>query len=464
MSNYIYKVKESRTYVWDVGTLAWVAMQQPILEAGSVTIGGTVDVSDRAGRALGVVSAASWPLPTGAATDATFQNSSLIDEFGRLRVTAVETLFDSKQIFSNDPLFWDDQETSGGGTTSSWTADSAVSVMGVALSTAGVRVRQTFLHMNYEPGKTQLIYLTGNLRLSGGGTGITARIGYFHETNGLFFENAAGTVRVVRRTHVSGSTVDNAVTQASWNLDTMAGAGPSGITLDWTKHQILVIDFAWLGVGRVRFGVEVGGRIYYVHEMLHSNVLNSVYMSTPNLPLRFELTNSGTGVASTMTHGCSTVISEGGADPANGVLHYTSTTTLIDANAAGTLYALLGIKLKTTALGQTVQMLAASVIALTADDFEWQLLLDPTVAGTFTYADLANTNLQAAYGATANTVTGGIAVAGGQAQAGSLSEQLGSAMRLGSSIAGTPQAFVLAARPRTINADFHGSLSWRELQ
>jgi hypothetical protein len=38
----------ARGYVWDVNTLQWVKMQQPILEAGDITVGGSVSVSNTA--------------------------------------------------------------------------------------------------------------------------------------------------------------------------------------------------------------------------------------------------------------------------------------------------------------------------------------------------------------------------------------------------------------------------------
>ena len=44
-------------------------------------------------------------------------DSPSIDSFGRWRVSNPETLFDSKQIFDNQPLFWDDQEETGTGAT-----------------------------------------------------------------------------------------------------------------------------------------------------------------------------------------------------------------------------------------------------------------------------------------------------------------------------------------------------------
>lgn len=45
-SSVVARVKASYVYFWDVSGQQWVAGQQPILNAGSVTIPGTVTVSD----------------------------------------------------------------------------------------------------------------------------------------------------------------------------------------------------------------------------------------------------------------------------------------------------------------------------------------------------------------------------------------------------------------------------------
>src|SRR5713101_9797995 len=63
--------RTSYSLVWDVNALVWVTMQQPILNAGSVTLSGTVDVSDRTARVFGhvIVDTA----PTTAVTGTFFQ-------------------------------------------------------------------------------------------------------------------------------------------------------------------------------------------------------------------------------------------------------------------------------------------------------------------------------------------------------------------------------------------------------
>jgi len=386
------------------------------------------------------------------------------DAFGRGRVSEPHTLFDSKQLFDKLPLFWDDQEESGGSTSSTYSSARASTVLGVGATTAGKRTRQTFMCFNYQPGKSQQALLTGILNASGGGTGIVSHIGFGNANNGLYFVDDEGTVKVRVRSKVTGSVVNADVAQSSWNLDTLDGSGGSGVTLDFTKTQIFLIDFEWLGVGSIRFGFVVNGKIIYAHQVDNANVLDSVYMSTPNLPLCYQIENDGTGVASTLEAVCSTVISEGG-ETRTGNLQYVSTSgTHIDADAADTLYAVLGIRLKSTHNGAVIDIESISLLAETNDDFEWVLLFNPTVASTFTYSDKTNSHIQTAVGVTANTVTGGDYVTGGFASATiAENEAIPNARRLGNAINGTADELVLCVRPLSANANIQAAVTVREL-
>lgn len=388
-----------------------------------------------------------------------------LDAFSRLRVSNPSTIFDSKQIFDNAPLFWDDQQTAGGSTTSSHSVNLAATTMGVGLNTVGTRVRQTFRRFNYQPGKSQLIFLTGVLGT--GASGITRRVGMFDESNGLFFELAGTTLSVVRRTKATGSIVDHPVASTAWNIDKLDGTGPSGATIQLDKTQIFVIDFEWLGVGRVRFGVVINGVVYYVHQMVHANILTTVYMSTPNLPLRYEISNDGSGAASSLIHICSTVITEGGSEEHGAVLTASTNNSTITLTSAGTLYGIIGLRLKTTHLGATVKTMMASFMGTSgADPWQWQLLLNPTVTGTFTYADVTNSACQVAIGTSFPTVTNGTLLnAGHLYQQSSQLADLTNAITLGSTIAGVSDTLVLCGMPVAggSNVAAYASLTWREL-
>ena len=168
-----------------------------------------------------------------------------------------------------------------------------------------------------------------------------------------------------------------------------------------------------------------------------------------------------------MEHICTTVISEGGQE-STGITYYLSTGgTHIDANAADSLYAVIGMRLKSTHLSATVIPEYVSILTETSDDVEWVLVSNPTVAGTFTYADETNMPVQAAYGATANTVTGGTQIAGGWvasgASAGAESSALDTELLLGSAIDGTPDELVLCVRPLSANCDAQASIGFRSL-
>lgn len=392
--------------------------------------------------------------------------SNYLDSFGRMRVSTPETLFDSKQLLDKSPLLWDDQEVSGSGTGSSWSAAKASTTLSVGVNTAGRRVRQTFRRFNYQPGKSQQILLTGTLGQSGGGSGIQRCAGIYDDNNGILFRDNEGVVEAVVRSKTTGSVVDNAIPQSSWNLDKLDGNGPSGVTLDPEKSQIICIDYEWLSVGVVRAGFVIDGIIVYAHQFLHANIAQGAYMTTPNLPIRFEIINDGTGAASELEQICASVISEGGHNPI-GLPQYASTEgTHIDANAADSLYAVLGIRQKAASIiagGGAMKVDGISLIAETNDDFEWILYHNPTVAGTFTYSDKSNSAMQVAKGVTANTITGGHPIDGGFSKAeGNVTVKLSSSLSLGSAIDGTPDELVLCVRPLSANADIQGILKWTE--
>ena len=394
-----------------------------------------------------------------------FQPSpSGVDSFGRSRVSNPLTIFDSKLLFDKQPLLWDEALVSGAGITSSHNpTEAAVRIDSTGV--AGRFLRQTFMRFNYQPGKSQQIVMTGNLQLSGGGVGCTGRLGLFDDENGVFFENDENTIYVGLRSNFTGSVVNTRIDQNNWNLDSLDGNGPSGVSIDWTNAQIFIIDFQWLGVGKIRFGVEAGlDEPVYCHVIENANQNIGVYMSTPNLPLRFEVDNNGGGVAYSIMAICCSISSEGGTDD-NGVLRYASTDGLqVDANTPLTIYALVGIRLKSAYIGATVKILRASVLAENNDDFEYLLILNPTVAGTFTYTGLTDSAVETARGATANTVTGGIVLDGGFVP-GTRSETVPTenALYLGQALDGSIQELVLCARPITANLDVNGSITWREI-
>ena len=93
-------------------------------------------------------------------------------------------------------------------------------------------------------------------------------------------------------------TEEQRFSQPSFNLDKLDGTGPSGYVLNLNTMQMVFIDYAWYGAGKVRFGIRsTEGKIIYFHEIYNNNVNIKAYMRSGNLPGRFEissLSRSGT--------------------------------------------------------------------------------------------------------------------------------------------------------------------------
>ena len=399
------------------------------------------------------------------------QNPDTLDAFARLRVSEPYTVFDSKQVGDNQPLFYDDQEVSGGGTASVYDADRSSSMLNVSLNTAGLRVRQTKQRLNYQPGKSQLCIFTfvGNATPAD----ITKEVGLFDDENGLFLRLESTGPSLVSRSYVSGAAFDLPVAQANWNVDTLDGNGASGVDHDFTKATIFFLDFEWLGVGTVRFGFFIDGRPVYVHHLHHVGVFSSVYMTTPNLPIRYSIENGGAGAVSSFEHICSTVISEGGVQ-VTGIVRSVDRGNTILTTAGNTLvYPLISIRLKAAYRDITVIPTTIEVFATSTTSYRWALILNPTVAGNdaVSWTSLANSAVE--YDVTrdnTNTLTGGTQIASGYGSStnqskSSVEKEIANALKIGETIAGAGDELVLAVQNIASGAETYlASLEFRELQ
>lgn len=387
-----------------------------------------------------------------------------MDAFGRVRESSPFSLFASKQLNNKQPVFWD-EELFGTATSTHVPANACTEMVTVA-NGDGV-VRQTLERFNYQPGKSQLVLMTFNA-------------------------NAASPSAVSFNIAKGGTTTETAA-QASWH-DPMDGTGASGITMDWTATQIMFIDFEWLGVGSVRCGFIIDGKFVLVHTFHHANdpAFPSVYMSTPNLPVGYQIYQTGgaarkrLGYFSTsnaadsvpqdgiylqvsggdlqLDHICSSVMSEGGLEELAVNQCIDNGITAVTATVAGTKYALLGLRLQAGS-DATVILRSVNALITSVNDIGYvQLLRNPTVAGVFTYANKANSETQVATGVTANTVTGGD-VLWTHYISSDLDATVDSRVlpRPGIAIDGTADEYVLVGVSYAGASDFVAALSWNEL-
>ena len=244
------------------------------------------------------------------------------DAFNKLRVSNPLTLIDLKfpndsstqtEYLSNNMII--DYNESGSGTFNQTFGKGMGVYEIIGDGTNNTFISQSRKYATYQPGKSLLFLASCILNSSNNNSdNYSAYVGYFDDLNGVYFMNDNGIIKIGLRNDGSGSVVDTLISQDDWNIDSLNGNGISGITLDFSKTQLVVIDLEWLGVGRIRYGFYIYGRIYYVHQITNINQLTAPYMSSPNLPIRFQLNNNGSNNAY-LTQICSTVISEGGYNP-----------------------------------------------------------------------------------------------------------------------------------------------------
>ena len=233
-----------------------------------------------------------------------------VDAFGRSRTSEPFTLADYTHIYGEEVELL--TKAVGAGATTEVNPNTASIALIVGTGATDQVIHQSRMYHHYMPGKSQYIMASFNFLDVRENT--TKKIGYFDDRNGVFVQQEGdGTVSVVRRSYNTGIASDIVVNQVNWNLDPMDGTGITSVSLDFTKTQLFVSDFQWLGVGRIRCGFVLGGRTIYFHEFNHANVEEHAYWSLPSLPIRCEIANTGSAVGITsMEQICSTVLSEGG--------------------------------------------------------------------------------------------------------------------------------------------------------
>jgi hypothetical protein len=353
--------------------------------------------------------------PISVTTDpGTGNKSAALDAFGRLRVSNPFTLFDSSHRYKDNNL-WNTSTASGGAAV--FNTNAGLVDLNVTTTSGSKVYRETTKVFSYQPGKSLLVMTT--FVMNPAKANLQQRIGYYGAANGLYLElgGAGGSVlSFVERSSVSGALAETKVAQSAWNYDKMDGTGPSGMTLDITKAQILWMDFEWLGVGTVRLGFVIDGKFILCHQFHHANLITATYITTASLPLRYEIENTGTTASiSTLKQICSTVISEGGYQ-LNGLQQAVNIpiTAPRSTSVAGTYYPILSLRLKSSPnfLDAVIILTALSMLGTgNGVNYNWKVIASgTTTAGTWVSAG-ANSAVE--YNITGTSFTGGRTLASG---------------------------------------------------
>lgn len=399
------------------------------------------------------------------------------DMFGRLRVSNPVTVFDYQahyDLTTNAKLNVWEHSVVGTGSATHVPNEACVRLStGGTLANASI-TRQQHLRNRYQPGKAFLVLLTAIL--GAGLANVRRRIGMFDERNGLFFELDGTTLYAVRRSYVSGAAVDVREPRSAWNIDKLDGTGPSGVTLDLSAAHIFVVGGQWLGAGAVLFAFDIGGKIIPCHLMEHANVLLTVYMTTANLPIRYEITNTdAAGSTQTMDVICASVLSEGGVEKERGYPNSVhsltgSGTALTGSTAVRPLLAIRPAQFFPTAgaiRNEGVIAPRSGAVMATADGIV-EVQYNPTLGGG-SWIDVDASNSIAQYNNTATTITTGGLVLASRPISGSnaiddVSDVIAEAqIALGRNIDNSSgDVFCICYRTLTGAATVYGALNWQE--
>lgn len=376
-----------------------------------------------------------------------YADTGNLDAFGRLRVSQTSTLLDLKHLYDKLPLFVD--EVIGTGATSSW-ADACVTMSTSA--SGGYAIRQSIKAAPYQSGKSQLVETSfTNFATQ---SNVIKRVGYY--TSGTassygsgfdgFFLESNGTNNSISFQIWKGGTNIITATSSSW-LDTDYDAD----LIDWTKTQLMFVDFQWLGVGRLRFYMVIDGvpRLFYDHSGM--NNLATVYMNNPNKPIRYEIRQSGAGSGS-FGMICAGVSMEGSI---NSLYSTVAINDFVERTLAtgGTNYAMLGIRLvgSPSQIGVSGMLGTIDVLQTSNDNYIVTVQKAPTLSGTPTWTRIDSSPIEYSFGAGALTVSQeGFAIASFMGKAGALSQEkmeMGdNAFSLGYHIDQTPEEWWICIR------------------
>jgi len=336
-----------------------------------------------------------------------------VDAFGRARMSTPLTLFDSSHRFKDNGL-WSTSNTA----TATYAHNANAGLVALNLDTTANAeiIRETTKVFSYQPGKSLQIMST--FVMNSAKANLRQRVGYYGAQNGIYLEQDGATINFVERSYVNGSVSETRVSQSNWNIDTLLGAvpsSPSQLTLDLTKAQILFIDVEWLGLGTVRCGFVINGKMIHCHSFHHANVIDSTYMTTASLPLRYEIKNTGTTASSsTMKQVCSTVISEGGYELRGDQRSVgTPVQTPKTLTTAGTYYPIVSIQLRSGYLDAIVILTALSILGINSNpcSVAWRVYRGTTLTSPSWTTVNADDSVQ--YDTSATGLSGGQVLAQG---------------------------------------------------
>ncbi len=331
----------------------------------------------------------------------TTPNDNILDAFSNMRIAPPTFVADGQFTYDLQPLLYE-QVVSGSGATITHDATNRAALFTFSSTpTGGSAFLQSYDWHRYQTGRGQEVIISVFNMEAATNVVKFARLGT--TSNGYAFEvTSAGKFFKIYSDTASG---DLSAEQTDWNIDKLNGFGKSGITLDVSKANILYLDFQALYAGRVRFGFDINGIVYWCHEFDNANVLASPYIQNANLPIQVGMTCTGTATA-TFRFTCSCVLSRGGQEKVGGYSFVKEGTVTAGNNTRTHLLSIRPKALFNTFPNRTQFVLDGIEMLVTGNSpVLWELCIGDVITGTTTFADV-NATYSAVEFNTAGTTSG----------------------------------------------------------
>jgi len=423
---------------------------------------------------------------------AIYGNNAGADAFGRLRVSEPQALHDGKNIFGDDPKFWASTRNVVYGTLRTVFEDAkAVLDVEAPATTDDYDGRITRQSFSYQAGRSQRTLLTGIFNVnaydvaSDGSAVLTYGLGdsmKYDSTYGKLPDNGIVFVREkingVENTRVlirrKRATLYNKPI-SEWT-DKLDGKGASKITVNWAKAQITDLDFEWLGVGRLRFSLNIDGQpvpIFEINNANNTDIDASPYMLMPNLRVFYGAFAKGGATESSRAQTvqiCSSVQSESGSTFLG--VKRTLRRSAAATSVGTTFTSILAARIATDKIGTIAKYFGGGVFTTDTTNYEYAVVINPILTNNnetwdsqylsnVEYSSDINDAVTAAANSTGIILNAGFASSTNQGRT-FAKEKFDSALNLGHDGYDNPDEIHLLVRTLSGTASFWGLLDIEE--
>jgi hypothetical protein len=389
-------------------------------------------------------------------------NQFNVDASFRTRVSQLTTLMDLKTLNVDRPLL---VETIGTGTNTF-----AVNQNTMSVTTGQYEIRQSKRFAHYFSGKSQMIEMTH--RNFHPEANVTKRFGYFSSNavapydtskDGLWLESSAGIISLIC-SRLGTETLNVPITSWSGYTNLAEYQDPA----NWNRFNVVVFDFLWLGGAVLRLWIKnsKGFTLAHVFEYAGSATADSVFISSPNQPVRHEI-RSTTGLGS-FTDVCSQISTEGTVNQSGLSKSINTGNTAITLATIGTTYPIKAIRKQVSQRDIAVEVSGIqTLVTSNTDILLWTLQVNPTLSAALTYTAVTNSAIEQASGNGTITVTvPGSIMGSGYINTNSITQNSifseNFLSYLGSNLDNTMDTIVLCGTPVTSSITVYGNIDYKE--